>query len=69
MNVNEIKKVFFKYNCSMFSVAREDMTTYEEFKKLSDSNQLLIEWKNELLNKNINDLKLDKYIYTFLQID
>lgn len=48
MTYDEIKKMFFKYDCSLFAIAREQKEVYENYKKLNISKATLEEWKQEL---------------------
>lgn len=47
MLMNEAKEIYFKYDCSLFAMAREENILYEEFKFLNIADTTLDEWKQE----------------------
>ena len=50
MTIEEAKKVFFKYNGSLFGMAREEKEIYDKFNKLNISDNLLEKWRRELFS-------------------
>ena len=47
MLMDEAKEIYFKYDCSLFVMAREENILYEEFKFLNIADTTLDEWKQE----------------------
>ncbi len=48
MTFEEIKKVFIKYNGSLFAMAREEKEAYENYKKLNVSEETVEKWRQEI---------------------
>lgn len=48
MTIEEAKKLYFKYDCSLFAMARENKNAYENYKTLKLSNAIEQEWNQEL---------------------
>lgn len=48
MTFEEAKKFFFKYDGSLFAMAREEMVAYENYKLLNISEETLEKWRQEL---------------------
>lgn len=48
MTLSDAKKVFFKYDCSLFAMAREEKEAYENYKLLDISKAIEEEWRMEL---------------------
>lgn len=57
MTVEEAKKIYIKYDCSLFSMAREEKKAYSEFMKINISETMLEEWKQELFLFWLKELK------------
>lgn len=68
MDIIDIKKIFIQYNCSAFAVAREDMVAYEEYKKIYNHDELLKEWRRELFESYVDELKREGSIDIFLKV-
>lgn len=48
MTFEDVKKVFFKYDGSLFAMAREEKEAYEGYKRLNISEEMAEEWRQEL---------------------
>ena len=48
MTFEEVKKVFFKYDGSLFAMAREEKEVYENYKLLNISEETVENWRQEL---------------------
>ena len=48
MTFEEVKKVFFKYDGSLFAMAREEKEAYENYKLLNISEETVENWRQEL---------------------
>lgn len=48
MTFEEIKKVFFKYDGSLFAMAREEKEAYKNYKLLNISEETVPKWRQEL---------------------
>lgn len=48
MTFEDVKKVFFKYDGSLFAMAREEKEAYEGYKLLNISEEMAEEWRQEL---------------------
>lgn len=48
MTFEEVKKVFFKYDGSLFAMAREEKEAYENYKLLNISEETEERWRQEL---------------------
>lgn len=48
MTQEEVKEVFFKYNGSLFAMAREEKEVYEDYKLLNISEETVEKWRQEL---------------------
>ena len=57
MTLEDAKKKYLKYDCSLFSLAREEPNAYKEYKKLNISISLEEKWRQELFEILFNDLK------------
>lgn len=51
MTIEEAKKVYKKYQCSLFVMAREDRDNYELYKELGIDNTIERKWKLEMLEE------------------
>ena len=49
MTCEEVKKVFFKYDGSLFAMAMEEKEVYENYKLLNISEETVEKWRQELL--------------------
>lgn len=57
MTIDEAKELFFRYNCSLFAMAREEKEAYEDYRKLNISSSIENEWKKELFISLAKQLK------------
>lgn len=48
MTISEAKELYFKYDCSLFAIAREEKEAYENYRNLNVSNVIENGWKKEL---------------------
>lgn len=48
MTFEEAKKLYFKYDCSLFAMAREEQNAYENYKLLNIPSLTEEEWRQEL---------------------
>lgn len=58
MTIDEAKELFFRYNCSLFAMAREEKEAYENYKKLNISSSTENKWKKELFISLAKQLKI-----------
>lgn len=57
MTVEEAKKIYMTYECSLFSMAREEKILYDEFNAINLSESTLEQWKQELFISLLEALK------------
>ena len=57
MTFEEIKKIFFNYDGSLFAMAREEKEAYEQIKLLNISEKTFESWRQELFLQLWNELK------------
>lgn len=58
MTFKEVKKVFFKYDGSLFAMAREEQEVYENFKMLNISVETVEKWRQEIVLNLWEQLKI-----------
>lgn len=57
MTSEEVKKIFFKYDGSLFAMAREEKEAYENYKLLNISEETVEKWRQELFLDLWEELK------------
>lgn len=57
MTSEEVKKIFFKYDGSLFAMAREEKEVYENYKLLNISEETVEKWRQELFLDLWEELK------------
>ena len=57
MTIEEAKKVYKKYNCSLFAMAREDKKSYDLYKELNIKKNIEMKWKGEVIEELVFLLK------------
>ena len=57
MTYEEAKRIFFKYDCSLFGWSREEPDTYEIFRSLNIPKETLDNWKAEMFLNIYEQLK------------
>lgn len=57
MTFEEAKKIYQKYDCSLFAMAREEKQHYEDYKKLNIPKLKEEEWRQELVTILTDELK------------
>ena len=73
MTIEEAKKLYLKYDCSLFAMAREDRSAYENYKALNISRKIENDWRQDLFNilfseiKKIGDAALFTRMYYLLE--
>ena len=55
---DKVKKVFFKYDGSLFAMAREEQEVYENFKMLNVSEETVEKWRQEIVLNLWEQLKI-----------
>ena len=58
MLIREAKKAFFKYDGSLFSMAREEQEIYEKFRRLNIPEKKLEKWRLEIIHSKFQELKI-----------
>ena len=69
MTIDEIKSIYFQYDCSLFAMAREDQIAFEQYRALKLPKKIEAEWKKELLTTLFEQLKEIGDIAIFMRID
>lgn len=73
MTIKEAQELYFKYDCSLFAMAREDKITYENYKALNISEKIENDWRQYLFSilyseiKKIGDATLFTRMYHLLE--
>ena len=73
MTIKEAKKLYFKYDCSLFAMARDDKDAYENYMSLNISREIENDWRQDLFNilsseiKKIGDAALFTRMYYLLE--
>lgn len=65
MTIDEAEKFYKDYNCSLFSMAREDMINYTLYRNLDIDKALEMQWRTEVMDDLTVKLKRDGEIYVF----
>lgn len=65
MTIDEIKAIYFQYDCSLFGMAREDQIAYQQYMALKLPKKIEAEWKKELLTTLFEQLKKTGDSFTF----
>lgn len=68
MTLEDAKKKYLKYDCSLFALAREEPNAYKEYKKLNISITLEEKWRQELFEILFNNLKAGGAYSLFIRL-
>ena len=65
MTIDEIKSIYFQYDCSLFALDREGQIAYNQYMALKLPKKIEAEWKKELLITLFEQLKETGDSFTF----
>lgn len=68
LTLEEAKAIYLKYDCSTYGMAMEEIDAYNEFRKLNISKTMREEWRQELFDALIDQLKSNGSEYLFYRI-
>lgn len=57
MTIKEAQELYFKHDCSLFAMAREDKIAYENYKALNISKKIESDWRQGLFSILFNEIK------------
>lgn len=68
MTIEEAKRIYTKYDCSMFAMGREEKEAYDEYKALNISNSVQEQWRQELFVTLLEEVKLNGEESIFIRL-